>query len=256
MKFDQFKIQQAVEPQDVIWENYGLSKGEKILSRSKTIITTILVMFIVYSCIWFLKYYQINNFNESFQFLIVSLIISLIISLINILLRFLIRKFVFMEKRTNFSEQEDSIIVRIGISYFLTNALIVPITYKTTTGEWVLWKERGVIFTITLIMIFSIIFDGLYDIIHIEYLIQLIKRYWLNYKIKKNQLVFQDEANRAYEGYEFDIAERYFQLIKVLSVCLFYQAILPYGLLIGCVEIFVTYWIQKYTLYKYVNKPR
>ena len=45
------------------------------------------------------------------------------------------------------------------------------------------------------------------------------------------------------EGYELDIAERFFQLLKVISVSLFYQPILPYILLIGIVELVVTYWV-------------
>lgn len=100
----------------------------------------------------------------------VSLSISIIVSVANIILRFLIKALVHYEKRRSYTLREDNVVMRIGVSYFITNALIVLITYKTTTGEWVLWKERGVIFTTQIIMILSIFFDGFYDLVHLEHL--------------------------------------------------------------------------------------
>ena len=101
---------QALEPTDYIWENFGLSNREKFFSRTKTLLITLLVMCSFYGLIWFLKYYQINNFQNSLTFLIISLGISIIISTMNIFLRLLIRKFVQMEKRTNYTIQEDNIV--------------------------------------------------------------------------------------------------------------------------------------------------
>lgn len=54
--FKTFKIQQAFKPADIIWENYGLNRKEKFISRTQTIITTILVMAIFYGTIWYLKH--------------------------------------------------------------------------------------------------------------------------------------------------------------------------------------------------------
>lgn len=143
-----------------------------------------------YLVIVIIKNYQMSNNDSSFSSIFKSLIITIFISLINISLRFVIRKLVELERRTSYSIREDVIVKRIGISYFITNGLIILLTFRLFESDWGLWAESGVIFTITLIAIFSIIVDGLYDIVHIEHIMKVFERIYLKYRLKKGYKVY------------------------------------------------------------------
>lgn len=167
-------------------------------------------MAIFYGAIWYLKYSQIQNRNDSFSFLIISLTISISISVINVILRILIKFFAHHEKRTSYTIQENLIVMRIGIVYFFSNAIIVLITYRTTASDWRLFRDNGVAFTIQVILLLSILFDGLYDLYHHEFLYKFFLRLWYRRKLSKKQIVFQMDLNKSHEGIEIDIAERYY----------------------------------------------
>lgn len=58
-----------------------------------------------------------------------------------------------------------------------------------------------------------------------------------------------------FEGMRFDIWDAYFMQFKTLSVAFFYQAFIPYGLLIGMVEMILKYYVLKYYLIRRCTIP-
>ena len=97
------KVSRAFEPNDVIWENYGITQGEKFFTRTITVIITFLLSIALYSVIIVIKYYQIKNYDTSFFALIASLMISIIVSIINVVIRFTVSALVKLEKRTSYT---------------------------------------------------------------------------------------------------------------------------------------------------------
>lgn len=105
-------------------------------------------------------------------------------------MRLIIKLFVLVERRTSYTIQENQIIIRIGFAYFLNNALMVLITFRTTSSDWQLWAQNGVIYTVQLIMIMSIFFDALYDLYHHSMIIQLGRRWWLRRALRRGRVIF------------------------------------------------------------------
>lgn len=64
------------------------------------------------------------------------------------------------------------------------------IAFLFLSKSWSFWEPNGVVVTVTIIMIFGILADGLYDLVHIEYIWKIIKRTWIKYKIKHKKTVF------------------------------------------------------------------
>ena len=56
-KMKNIRVSRAFEPNDVIWENYGLTQAEKIFTRTVTIIVTLILSVALYSVIIVIKYY-------------------------------------------------------------------------------------------------------------------------------------------------------------------------------------------------------
>ena len=136
--------------------------------------------------------------------------ISLVVAIINLVIRLTVTALVKLEKRTSYTIQEHSISIRVSVTYFITNALVIMIAFLFLSKSWSFWEPNGVVVTVTIIMIFGIFADGLYDLVHVEYLWKYFKRCLIKYKLKHQKPVFQCEANLAYEGYQLDIAERYY----------------------------------------------
>lgn len=59
------------------------------------------------------------------------------------------------------------------------------IAFLFLSKSWSFWEPNGVVVTVTIIMIFGIFADGLYDLVHVEYLWKFFKRKLIEHKIKK-----------------------------------------------------------------------
>ena len=134
------KIEWALEPSDILWTNYGYEKWEKILTWTFTTVISFVIMGITYIIIVLIKNYQLNNLDTSFASLILSLIITVFIALINVSLWFIIWKLVQFERRTSYSVWENVIVKWIGISYFITNGLLILLTFRLVKSSWSLWE--------------------------------------------------------------------------------------------------------------------
>jgi len=60
----------------------------------------------------------------------------------------------------------------------------------------------------------------------------------------------QIEMNALFKGTPWNLAERYTDMIKTLFVGLFYSTILPSSLIVTAVAMVITYWVDKYCLFR------
>ena len=260
-KRTKYSVGRANEPGDILWENFGLSKGRRILRRIVLFIISLIIIGGSFTAILAIKYLQdkIEIADDSIiLYYIVNILISLVIVIVNAVLRLVLRAFNRWESRTTYTMQESELAFKISIAYFVNIAVVVVITsYIFRNNE--IWNSNGMVAIILVFQFISIFSDALVELFNPIY---LWKAYWKWHYLRKinkkgsNNRIIQYELNYAYEGIEFDIAERYYMIFKLISVVFFFQSVMPYLLLFGIVEIAITYWTHKYILVKRCRRPR
>lgn len=65
----------------------------------------------------------------------------------------------------------------------------------------------------------------------------------------------QKKLNQYYSGTYWQLAERYTEVTKIVGIALFYKPILPTGVLITSLSLFVNYWIDKFCLLRKWKVP-
>ena len=252
-----YKIKRAKEPNDIIWENFGLTKTERFIKKLISFTITFIIIAISFGIIYSFKYIQRKN---TIQFLY-SIFISITISLINAILRFILKILTTSEKNTFFTYKESSLVYKLIIASFTNSGLIVVVVciiINNNDMETTLWGSGGIAANLYVIMMFSFLLDIVYGLVSPFHLLQKCKRYYINSKLKKlgKKVVLQCELNDVYQGINFDFAERFYQVFRVLALAFFFQTILPYGLLIAVVHLLLVKIIYKRELIRYCNRPK
>jgi len=65
----------------------------------------------------------------------------------------------------------------------------------------------------------------------------------------------QEKMNSYFTGTGWFLAERYTDMTKTIFVSLFYNALFPAGLFVTCLAFFVSYWVDKYCLFRLWKQP-
>lgn len=65
----------------------------------------------------------------------------------------------------------------------------------------------------------------------------------------------QKKLNQYYSGTAWQLAERYTQISKTVGTALFFKALLPTGLVITSLSLFLNYWVDKYCLLRKWKVP-
>lgn len=261
LKKTKYKIAPAHEPEDIVWENFGLSLGQKMVRRLISTVISLAIIFVSFGIIVAIKHEEKllteSNASPAFYFFI-AFIIAIIVLIINFILRFVLRRLTSWESRTTITSYNTVLTIKVTIVYFSNIALVLLIAnlimLKTN-----LWGSNGVVGNIFIFQAFSVISNSTYEILNPIYWWKRFLRWHYLRKIRKSyrhNKVLQIELNKAYEGVEFDIAERYYLIFKTMSVVFFFQTVMPYLLLFGIGELTIVYWTQKYVLYKRAKRPK
>jgi predicted permease len=129
------KIQRADEPDDIIWENFGVEKSVKQYNKRKTNIMTIILLSVCFLIILGLQLIQtaVNEKRSSYSNEITSTwyvkyafntLMSVIIVSVNIILSKSIHSYVHLERRRSYSNYYRSVMNKLSISMFINTALI------------------------------------------------------------------------------------------------------------------------------------
>lgn len=257
-----YSVRRAHEPVDIVWENFGLTFWQKQLRRVLSIIVSLIIVGMSFGIMILLKMFQ-NNFDVSSDgvtvFYAISVLISFFVIIMNFILRKVLRFFTQIERRTTYTALDSEVVFKVGIAYFVNTGIVVLVANLFVLKNTDIWGPEGVISNIITIQIISILSDSLFYIASPYYIIKRVKQYLLNSEIaksKNNNKILQYELNKAYEGMNFDIAERYYLVFKTTSVAFFFQTVMPYLLLFAAAEFFIVYWTQKYYLTKRCVRPR
>ena len=260
LKKSKYSIKRAKEPEDVLWQNFGLTMGQRIMRRLASFVVSAFLIAASLGLVLLVKLYQ-ESLSETLHPLVifsVSIIISMVLTIINYFLRLTLRKLTAIERRTSYSSLESGIVFKISVAYFVNTAVVVLLTNLIVQGREI-WGAGGVIGNILTIQAISIISDSAFYLVNPFHFFKIFKRIYYISKIKllgdKNKIL-QYELNQTYQGDPFDLAERYYTAFKTITVVFFFQTVMPYLLLFGIVEFVFTYWVQKFVLVRRCNRPR
>lgn len=256
------------EPADVIWENWAASRTRKTLIRLGNFLLVFLIIAVNFGVILGFKFLQARiadwlgsdrNTSSLVASIVVSVVISIIIGTVNFLIRLVLIWLTQFESYKTHSTLFAEVVFKVVLLQFVNKALIVLLTNKIIqpAQDWQVFGSSAVVGNMVVTMIISVFFDVLVYLVEPRYLVKVFRR-WRIRRAKSaiTDQVFQVEANEAFEGIKFDVAEAYFLSFSTLCVAFFYQAIIPYGLLMGLVEVALKYVIVKYVLVKRSVKPQ
>ncbi len=280
--YNKYRMHIAPEPNDIIWEHFGIPLWRKVLLRITTIIVALLIIGISFVIIHALKMAQTklqpdrttSNSGETGENSLAasmarvlslktlySAIITLTIIVINWALNQIMVFFTKFEYLKTQSQQYGRIALKITIAKFVNTALIILIAGRIAQMSqdqdddgvsWNMFNQSGVIGNIFLTMVISLASETLSMLFDSTFIVKLISRKWIAYRPNK---FLQIEANKAFEGCEFNLSEMYFLVFKVVSVAFFYQFFLPYGLLLAALELVLIHIIAKYVLINRCCQP-
>lgn len=264
-----YSLERAPEPIDVLWENFGKKMPNKTIRRLLAILVTIIVILISLCGILVIKYFQLyiitNNLLPTSEIpfdLLMAVVVAIFIVTINFIMRKLLLALTWWERRTTQTSLETSVVYKTVFGYFINVGVVVIIAnyilveYGVLNKVNIFWSTKGIVVNIIVTQFFSIFADCLVTFFDLPYWIKKMKKIYYTHKVKNpNNRVYQFDIHKAYEGVDFEIAERYYMIFKMISVTLFFQSVIPYLLLFGLLELILTYWTMKYLLIRRCKRP-
>lgn len=251
---------------DIKWENWGVSIKKRVFRRMTIVFGTIGMIIVTFVITLSLKYAQTaivknhieNKENSSMNTVVVSVVISIVINAINIIVKFFVVKFTDYEVYKTRTSHDSSIVLKLVTFNFINKGLVLLFTNFITSpaGDWGIFGLSGVGGNILISMILGVFIDSFLLMIDPVYFFKLFKQRSVKKSINQNKIKYlQCEANEIFELIEFRLSELYAMFFECICLAFFYQALIPYGLLFGAVELSIKYFAAKYVLIRRSNAP-
>ena len=142
------------------------------------------------------------------------------------------------------------------MQFFNTGLIIVFVNwiiYREELRE-IIWSEKGLVTDVWFILLGNLFVGPAANFFNPDWLLKLLKRHLIK-KQGKNCKLTQKEANEAFEGDEFDMAERYSVQVRTMMISIFFMPMIPASSLMGVFAVFLTYWVDKYLIVKRQSIP-
>lgn len=257
-----YNYREAPEPNDIIWENWVHPYRERSFRRLIGGVVSFALISANFGIVLLIKWGQtkIGSGDGTSQvgLFFVSIAISASIALINIIVRFILYKFSKYESYRTFSAYHSVIVFKVTWANFINTALVILIANRVaqSNDSWNIFGSVGTMGNMIILLIINTIADTLVFLFDPLYLMKVYQRYVIKKRMSQSKnTVLQCEANEAWEGSTIDIAELYYISFKTISISFFYQLIIPYGLILGVVELFLKYWIFKFIIVRRSARP-
>ena len=243
------RARRACAPSDVYWSNYGLNYSEKLYRRIISIIISIGLIGLCFYIILSINKVQIDlqkDFHENVAFLL-SIVISLTITVLNLLLRIFLFKSTELEHRETYSFHYTSIVGKMTLTLFANEALLILLSNYINDSPENLYALGGVGKNMLVIMIVGVYINPILIILDPGYFFLKLKRAYYKWRLShKNHGLYQYEINEVYENPVFDISEVHYISLKSLAIAVFYQSIIPWGLLLSIFGMALNYLAWKW----------
>ena len=217
-------IIEAPEPNDIIYETSHRRLWYRLMS-------------------WLISYFCSGAFLIGSFFVIETLsgngniLVAVFIAIVNAMLPALIRLMTtLVEVHITERDVQKSMLLKLVIGRCINSAILIYVAteYNDTFGEGSLVQMQNILIadaiTTPLIRLMNI-----YDIV-------------MRYLVVPHYAKTQEEYNAAWQGADWNLAERYTDMLKTVFVGLFFLVPLPSGLFISSFAMLTTYLVDKYSL--------
>lgn len=97
--------------------------------------------------------------------------------------------------------------------------------------------------------------EPLFKIFDPEMWFRIIRKNYIS-KLPINQNPYtQSYVNKAWEGYEIQVADNYQYIFRMLIVTTWFAHSAPFGVVISLLGLLIDYWIGKYLLLRHYKRP-
>ncbi|GMH93040.1 hypothetical protein TrVE_jg7780 [Triparma verrucosa] len=221
---------EAPEPTDVIWENLETPLKHQIIEQTMTLI---LSLGIVALCAYII--YLLNEAGQSF-------LAAFFISITNSVMPSVLKMINETEEHLTQGSKQTSLLLKLVFLRWMTTGFIVLLIRDTdgTLDEKFVGKVWAVLLADAITTPTLRLLDP-------------SARIGRNYLSKKAES--QEKMNSYFLGTDWFLAERYTDMTKTLFVSLFFTAIFPQGLFVTAFAFMVSYWVDKYCLFRLWKQP-
>lgn len=256
-----YSFKRAPEPEDIFWPNWAFPTSVRFRRWLIGNFCSFLVIGVNFGIILGLNYaqrYIQNSLNSSVGVFFINTAITIVVNVINVVISILLLNFANYESYRTIGDYYAAIVTKTVYSSFVNSALIILITHKIVSGrvDWDIFGFSGVMGTVMIMMILHVFTDSLLFYLDPGFLLRLYKQRQIRRKIEENkETVIQAEANEIFEALPADTYIFYNFCFKTVCMAFFYQSILPYGLLLGIVELTIKFLVFKYVLVNRYKRP-
>lgn len=242
-------VRRAPEPKDIYWENLGKFTWKKITSKGSAFFFSLVILGVSFMIIIFCTAIQNNSSGSGFTIenFLLSNVVSMTITFANKIAPIGFRYCSKFEKYLTWSFFGVSMLIKILI-FHICNSIILPaIVHKSMKFDEFATSIYSVIYSTTVI-------SPIIDYINVLGRLKKLRKR----RLKEHEILSltQLELNEIYEGDEVELSESFASIIKSFALCLFFAPIVPMGLLIGSLGMFLELYIFKLGLIRDKTRPR
>ena len=256
MKHIKVKIEEAPNPEDIIFENLEFTEQSKVYRVVGINMISILLIAIGFGIILGLQQLQVYVNTKDYNIMIyylISLSITLVSSIINIIFEELLDMLTKHEKQSSITNYYLSYSVKLTIFSFLIKGiipLVVEKIVKTTNYEILITNM------LTMFLVNSIITPLIWTLnISPIYLIKKLERHLIEKNTSRYLNLNQKKLNELYEKSDMKIAEKYSYIAKTLLMTFLYITIFPLGILISIGGFILCFFLEKYNYINNYKRP-
>lgn len=250
----------APDHTDINWENLATRNSVRYFRKLITVIVSLLTISIACAIMaatsaWKVRVNDDKENQTSDSIRAATIIPSIITVIINFIVARMIRIFSAYEKHSTWTDFYRSVLSMLIIFIFLNNIGIPMLIYLGLNHDW--FSKGGLAYTVFWLEIMNAFVSPAILLVNPKNIIKKIKQ--MKYaKQEKNGLlrISQKEANMVFEGPEVDLADRFANILKNFTMCLFYAPIVPVGPIISIFGLIVEMGIFKYSLIKVCSLPK
>ena len=246
-------VNEAPEPEDVIFENLEYSSCERFLRMLLIYFTSLIIIFICFYIIFCLNYAQIkhkekHSENKVIIKYLISMIMALAISVLNTIFQSLLNTLTKQEKQVSMTNYYLSFSIKLCLFTFTTTGILPLISclYFSKSNYDLLVSNM-----LTLFLSNSFLTPIMWSV-NFEFLLKKIKICLVE---KKCIYYTQKELNNLYELLDMEIASKYSYITKTLLMSFLYMPIFPLGVLISLIGFIFGYFIEKFNFSKMYKRP-
>ena len=222
---------EAPEPTDVIWENLEVTLKHQLIEQSTTFVIS---MAIISLCGYIIYLFHKADSSGSLA--------AIFISVTNSVLPAVLKGINETEEHYTQGSKQTSLLLKLVFLRWMTTGFIVLIVNEAVTT-----LDEKFVAKIWAILIADAVTTPILR------LLDPANRIGRNYLAAKAPT--QEKMNSYFLGADWFLAERYTDMTKTLFVSLFFVAIFPQGLFVTACAFTVSFWVDKYCLFRLWKQP-